>query len=126
MLLVSAICLMSLYFRFSMVERLKKVKRDDRFTTIDLRTRGDHLYNEAASFDLALPARAEEAAPLKSIALPNVRLLTQGACARVKQLMAASEVELRLLFVERSLVVLLPIVTIVSVLALAEYETVSG
>ncbi len=126
MLLVSAICLMSLYFRFSMIERFKKVKRDDRFTTIDLRTSGDHLYNEAASFDLALPAHAEASAPLKSIAFPNVRLLTKGVRASFKQLMAASEVELRLLFAERSLVVLLPIATFVSVLALAEYEAVPG
>jgi ABC-type transport system involved in multi-copper enzyme maturation permease subunit len=126
MLLVSVICLMSLYFRFSMVERFKKVKRDNQFTTIDLRTIDEHLYNEAASFDFALPAHGEGAAPFKSIALPNVRLLTQGVRASFKRLVAASEVELRLLLAERSLVVLLPIATFVSVLALAEYEVAPG
>ncbi len=124
-ILVSAVCLTILYVRFSMVERLKKSKRDDQLTTINLSTRDKRLYSPAIELDFARPAQdIVEAAPLKTVALPKVSTVTEGARASFKQLMAAFDIELRLLFAERSLVVLLPLAMLVSVLGLAYYEAV--
>jgi ABC-2 type transport system permease protein len=125
MIFLSVVCLTILHTRFSMVERFKKNRRDNQLTTIDLRRRDERLYRESESFDFAHPAlKVEEAAPLKTVVLPKVCAVTEGVRAGFEQLIAATQVELRLLLAERSLVVLLPLATLASVLGLAEYEAV--
>jgi ABC-type transport system involved in multi-copper enzyme maturation permease subunit len=123
-ILIAAACLSLLYARFSKVEQSKRNRSDDQLTTIDLGTGDERLYNIATSFDFADDAQSEEAAPVKTVALPKVSVMTEGVRAGFKQLLAATEVELRLLFAERSLVVLLPLAVLASVLGLAYYEAV--
>jgi ABC-2 type transport system permease protein len=122
MLLASAVCLMLLHSRFSMVERFKKVKKDNQLTIIDPRTRDERLSSVTASFDFILPAQDREVVPVKTVALPKVRVLTEGARASFRQLMAATVVELRLLYAERSLVVLVPLAILLCFAGLAYYE----
>lgn len=125
MILIAAVCLMILYARFSMVEQSVETVRGNQLTTINLGTGNERLIMDEESFDFAhsMP-EVEEAAPLKRVALPTVSAVTEGALASVKQFLAAFIVELRLLFAERSLAMLLPLATLVSVLGLAYYEAV--
>jgi ABC-type transport system involved in multi-copper enzyme maturation permease subunit len=67
-------------------------------------------------------AKGEGAVKKKAVALPEVQALTRGARAGMKQLGAAVSVELRLLFAERSLLVLLPLSTLASVAGLVYFE----
>lgn len=53
-----------------------------------------------------------------------MRTVTEGWRASRRQLLAALGIELRLLFAERSLVVLLPLATLDSIVGLAEYDAV--
>jgi ABC-type transport system involved in multi-copper enzyme maturation permease subunit len=124
-ILIVAVCLAILYAHFSTVEQSKEDGSNRRLTTIDLGTGDERLYNVATSFDFARAAQEiEEAAPQRTVALPTVSTMTEGARAGFKQLAAATGVELRLLFAERSLVVLLPLAMLASVLGLAYYEAV--
>jgi ABC-2 type transport system permease protein len=119
----SAACLAFLYARFSTVERAGKSLRNNQLTTIELLEREGGLDRGDEGFDSARRApEAERAAPSKPFALPKVSTLTGGLGAGLRQLWAASEVECRLLFAERSLVVLLPLTTLASVLGLVYFE----
>jgi hypothetical protein len=131
MLLASAICLAFLCARFSTAERFKKTRKDDGLTTIELLTKGEWLDSgEEGGFEAASPAyeieevkeSAAQTRAQKTVALPKVSVVTEGARVGFRQLMAAVEVELRLLFAERSLVVLLPLATLAPVLGLAYYD----
>ena len=123
MLLASAACLTLLYTRFSMVEQSKKIRGGQQLTTIGLEAKDERLHRGEESFDFARPTpEVEEDAPLKTVTLPNVSKATEGVRAGFRQLLAASGVELRLLFAERSLVVLLPLAMLASVLGLAYFE----
>jgi ABC-2 type transport system permease protein len=122
MLLVSVVCLTILYARFSTIERFNKNKSSNQLTTIDLGTGDGRLYREVENFDFAHPMQFEEAAPLKMVALPKVSTLTEGARASFKQFMAATVVELHLLYAERSLVVFVPLAMLLCFAGLAYYE----
>ncbi|MCA1633051.1 MAG: ABC transporter permease [Acidobacteria bacterium] len=125
MLGAPAVCMAILYARFSMVEQSKKVRGGHQLTTIGLGTRDERLQRGEESFGSAYPtSEVEEAAPAKTIVLPQVVTVTEGARAGFRQLRAASGVELRLLFAERSLVVLLPLAMLSSVIGLAYFEAV--
>jgi ABC-2 type transport system permease protein len=119
--LIAAACLSILYARFSTVEQSEEDGSNRRLTTIDLGTGDERLYDVATSFDFAGDARIEAATPPKTVALPKVGVMTGGGRAGFKQLIAATGVELRLLFAERSLFVLLPLAVLASVLGLAYY-----
>ena len=122
MLLAAAACLSVLYIRFSMVERFRKEKDRGQLTSINLAAKADWLDAGAESLGLAPPVQFEEFTRVESVALPKVRARTEGARASFGQLQAALGVELRLLYAERSTIVLVPIATLLCVAALALYE----
>lgn len=122
-LLFTAACLAILYARFSTVEQSKKNRWGNRLTTVELLKREERLGRGEEGTDFARAAtEALGAAPSKPVALPEVRTETGGAGASFRQFTAATEVELRLLLAERSLVVVLPLAVLASVLGLAYYE----
>lgn len=127
-LLFTAACLAILYARFSTVEQSKKNRWGNQLTTVELLTREERLDRGDEGFDSARGAREsrelEGAQTSKPVALPKVRTETGGAGAGFRQFAAATEVELRLLLAERSLVVVLPLAVLASVLGLAYYEAV--
>ncbi len=124
MILVAVVCLTILYLRFSMVERFEKSKDESKFTTINLITSDASFYGRAENLSLAQTARIAEVRSGKSVALPKVRTTNEGIGARLKQLMAAFVIELRLLFAERSIVVFVPLATLLCVAGLIYYEAV--
>lgn len=126
-LCASIACLAILYARFSIVERAKRKRRDDGLTTINLVTGVERLDRGEVSTDVARRAEITTTAPpLKIVSLPQVGVITQGARAGFEQWLAAFEVELRLLFAERSLVIVLPLAVFASVLGLAYYPAAHG
>ena len=122
MILIAAVCLTILIFRFSMVERFKKGNDDSQVTTINLATRAESLYAGAESLSFAQPAQFAEAAHGKRVAIPKVSLSTDGARANLKQLIAAFGIELRLLYAERGLVVIVPLATLLCVLGIGSHQ----
>jgi ABC-2 type transport system permease protein len=122
--LLSLLCLGVLYLRFSRVERAAKEEAKAGLTTINLNAGGERLEAGRESSGSHQTARVEEQLVRKSIALPAVKLETDGARANLRQLRAALAVELRLLLAERSLVVLVPLATLICTLSLAYYEAV--
>jgi ABC-2 type transport system permease protein len=126
-ILLSAVCLAILYFRFSFTERPVKVEK---FSTLGLSTKA-----ETAAYvgpEIVQPARHEqldalkpEATPSSSgVLLPEVNRASGGFSANLNKLMAALGVEFQLLRAERSLVVLAPLALFLSTLELAFYEVV--
>lgn len=124
MILIAAVCLTILIFRFSMVERFKKGNDDSQVTTINLATRAERLYAGAESFSFAQAAQFPEAPHGKRVAIPKVSSATDGARANLKQLIAAFEIELRLLYAERGLVVIVPLATLLCVLGMGSHQEV--
>jgi ABC-type transport system involved in multi-copper enzyme maturation permease subunit len=122
MVLIAAVCLTLLYVRFSRAGRFKKSEDDSRITTLNLAASDGGLFAGAAGFGFAPPARVEEDSRGKMMAIPKVSTSTEGVRANVKQLMAALGIELRLLYAERSLVVLVPLATLLCLAGLAYYE----
>lgn len=126
MVLVTVACLAILYARFSRVERFRKVKDDSPITTINLITRAERLYVETGGISLSKPALPEAVAPAERVAIPAVATVTEGYGAKLKQFLAALDIEFRLLYAERSLVVLAPLATLLCVVGLAYYEVAPG
>jgi ABC-type transport system involved in multi-copper enzyme maturation permease subunit len=126
MILVSAICLTILYFRFTIAERPGKIEE---FSTLNISNSSEKVYYDADS----LPALrrnkleefdfAEKEKP-RIIRLPVITQANDGIRANVYKLIAALGVELRLLRTERSLVVLIPLAIFFSTLELAFYQVV--
>ncbi|HJR07939.1 MAG TPA: ABC transporter permease [Pyrinomonadaceae bacterium] len=124
MLLAAAACLAFLYVRFSMVERFKKEKDAGGFTSMGLAAKADWLDSGAASSSFAPTVRIDEFTRAEKVSIPKVSATTEGLRANLRQLMAALGVEFRLLYAERSLVVLAPLATLLCVVGLATYEVV--
>jgi ABC-type transport system involved in multi-copper enzyme maturation permease subunit len=125
MMLIAAVCLSILYLRFSTVERSQKYKGDDQLTTIDLATSAEWLEAGSEIPDFARPVQFEESARKEVVAIPKVNVATEGARANLRQLLAALGVEFRLLFAERSLVVLVPVSMLVCFAGLGYYDVVT-
>lgn len=133
MLLLAAGILAVLYLRFSTTERAGKRSDDKGPTTIGLgaadqwlskgETVAETPVRSEPGFDSARRiTEGERTKKKKPAALPEVETLTRGARAGLRQLGAAVGVELRLLFAERSLLVLLPLSTLASVAGLVYFE----
>jgi ABC-2 type transport system permease protein len=120
MILTAGVCLTILYFRFSLVESKDK----SQVTTINLAPSAEWLDAGAESFRVAQPAQVEADAPRERVAIPKVGTAQGGVRANLKQFLAALGVELRLLSAERSLVVILPIATLLCIVGMAYYEAV--
>lgn len=123
MITIAAVCLAILYVRFSMVERFTKDKDHSQLMTIYLAPRIERLDAGAEGLSFAQPPQVE-VVPVERVAIPKVNAATEGARANLKQLIEAVVIEFRLLYAERSLVVLAPLATFLCVVALAYYEVV--
>ncbi|HJQ67792.1 MAG TPA: ABC transporter permease [Blastocatellia bacterium] len=122
---VSLACFAILYNRFSSAERARTDGGQNTASIFNLTERAERLYNESEGSSPAARRHAVAAAE-KSVAIPQVEVVTQGLRAGVDQFVAALAVELRLLRAERSLVVVLPLVTLVCALELAVFAVASG
>lgn len=120
MILIAAVCLAILYLRFSTNES----DDNNQITTINLAAGVERLDAGAESFSFAQLARLEEVAQRKVVAIPTVGATTEGSRANLKQLIAALGIELRLLYAERSLIVIVPIATLLCIAGMASYQPV--
>ena len=126
-ILISAVCLAILYFRFAITER--PGKKVEEFSTLNLSTRAEGVYYDSEIFQ---PTRYEQIEDrklkdkvmLSGVLLPEVTRANEGFSASFKKLVAALGIEFRLLRAERSLVVLMPVAIFISILDLAFYEVV--
>ncbi|MCA1557325.1 MAG: ABC transporter permease, partial [Acidobacteria bacterium] len=122
MILIAAVCMTILYVRFSMVERAGKNADSNQLTTINLRP--DRIVVGVESFSPASKAHIIEVVTGERVTVPKVCTATEGIRANLKQLIAALMIELRLLYAERSMIVLVPLATLLCVIGLAYYEVV--
>lgn len=122
MMLIAAAGLGFLCLRFSKVERLGKGREDGGLTTIKLAERVESFDTGAADFSLAPAPQLEKIAHEKRLSLPAVKKITEGAGAKLSQLAAAFIIELRLLCAERSLIVFVPLATLLCVAGLIYFE----
>lgn len=119
MILIAALCLVILYVRFTITERDGNAEE---LSTLNLST-----VTEAVHYpETSLPARFDELekrdyTPKPHVALPDVATINEGIRANVNKLIAALEVEFRLLRGERSLVVVMPLAIVLSILEVAFY-----
>jgi len=124
-ILAAAACLVILYLRFSIAGRNKGVES---FSTLKL-SAGGQTYSYSPSVaaigaevpGLPIIAGQEESA---NIELPSVATASGGVCANLRKLSAALSVEFRLLRVERSLVVIMPLAVFLSILEVAFFKVV--
>ena len=114
MITVTAICLVIVYRRFATTERHKGVAK---FAALNLSTAADRVYYQAPAWE---EPRAAEKVPL-----PKINRVNEGFTANLQKLIAATGIQFRLLYAERSLVVLVPLVVFLSVFELAFYRVVS-
>ncbi len=122
MILIAAVCLTILYALFSMAERSRHGKDISQITTVNLAPSAEWLDAGTDSFSSARPAQVEQAARGERVTIPKVGAATVGARANLKQLIAALGIELRLLYAERGLVVLVPLSTLLCVIEMASHE----
>ncbi len=127
-LLVGAVSLAFLCVRFSMTERFRKHRSSSSspLTTIGLAADAGWLDARADGASLARPSEVEEVGRVETVSLPEVGIEIEGVRAKLRQLTAAFVVELRLLYAERSLVVLAPLATLLCVVGVVYYEVVPG
>lgn len=122
MIVISGLCLLVVYFRFSIAERAVKTEP---FSLLNLCASSDRLYFDTyADLDYASleHARHTPREIVSGVVLPKVTKLTEGFGAHLKQLIASLAVEFRLLASEKSLIVLAPLAVGISVLELAFYR----
>jgi ABC-2 type transport system permease protein len=113
-ILMTAVCLTIVYFRFAIVER----PQQSSFSALNLSTAAEGVYYP----DRLEPAFREEPAKRDSVALPEVTRLTEGIGANLKKLFAAVSSELLLLRSERSVVVIMPLAVLISTLEVAFWQ----
>lgn len=118
MIAVAALCLTILCLRFSIVARDRK---GPAISTLDLSPANEIIPHEVTSFtSIDLPADRFAGVTRSSAAVPitNVTRLNDGIRSNIRKLVAATGIELRLLRTEKSLVVIVPLIMILSFLAL--------
>jgi ABC-2 type transport system permease protein len=119
-ILGAAVCLIVLYFRFSITER---AENKGPFSLLRLSTAVDRIHYDPQTFEPAPDNQFEEDGPrekvaLTGIALPEVTATNEGMRANVRKLLAATGLELRLLRTEKSLIVIIPLTILISFLSL--------
>ena len=119
MILLAAICLTIVYLRFSIAERPRKVEE---LSVLNLTAEAGGFYYDPPSTELSLGERFQADHSREKVLLPNVNRTTAGVRAHLRQLFAALAVEFRLLLSERSLVVILPLASFLSILEVAFYN----
>lgn len=122
MVVIVAICLTILYFRFALSE---PERTDENFQLLNL----SNAPAEKAHADLETASSSEPFKRIgarRSISVPDVGLANKGVGANLRKLVAATAVELALLRHERSLMVLVPLSIFISFLALPWSTGASG
>ncbi|HKO61460.1 MAG TPA: hypothetical protein VJV03_09895 [Pyrinomonadaceae bacterium] len=119
MILLAAICLAIVYFRFTIAERRGKAEE---LTVLNLTAEFGGFYYDPPVTELARSGRFEADHSHEQVLIPNVIRTTTGLRARLLQLRAALAVEFRLLLSERSLIVLMPLAGFLSILEVAFYN----
>jgi ABC-type transport system involved in multi-copper enzyme maturation permease subunit len=124
-LLISAACLLVLYWRFSITER-GEVKE---LSVLDLSSAGERIHFDAPAPANALEARENSDSTLvrpklASEPLPQVTIANERFGDSLKKLVAALRTEFRLLRAERSLIVLLPLALVFSIFDVAFFRVV--
>ncbi len=118
MIVLAAICLLILYFRFSIVERTS----NRAFSVLDLATPAEtiHLDPETAANAHTFASEPVVSAVhrMQNIPLPKVARANEGIVANLRKLGAATALELLLLRAEKSLLVLIPLGVLISFLSL--------
>lgn len=115
----AAVCLAFLYFRFSIAER---TRNQGPFSLLDLSTAADRIHFDSETFESAPVEHFEKHEARRKVrfaeALPEVARTNEGMPANWRKLLAATSLELRLLRMEKSLVVIVPLALLVSFLSL--------
>ncbi len=119
--LVTAVCLATLYLRFRISERSGRVEE---FSMLNLSTASERVYYDLDSFQERRGSRfrrpdAPEKEMIRVVPLPEVARANEGLRANLNKLIAALGVEFRLLLSERSLVVIMPLAIVLSTLDVA-------
>jgi ABC-type transport system involved in multi-copper enzyme maturation permease subunit len=116
---LAVVCLIVLYFRFSIVER---TSRRNAFSVIVLSTPAESIQLDSETGAIAHPLTAERFDPSvkgpAGVPLPRIATTNEGVGAHLRKLAAATVVEWRLLRAEKSLLVLLPLSALISFLSL--------
>ena len=117
-ILVAAVCLAILYVRFTLSERTGKVEK---LSVLTLSTAAERVYYDLDSLQETRGRELNESDSEKKdrtrvIALPEVAQANEGMRANLNKLIAALGVEFRLLLSERSLIVVIPLVVLISTL----------
>jgi ABC-2 type transport system permease protein len=125
MILIAGICLTILYIRFTIAERPRKAEE---FSTLSLSTAADGVYYDSDTFNqtgmgLFPPLSAESSQSSRKnevniIPLPAVNKESTGIFAHLNKLIAALNIEFRLLRTERSLMIVVPLAMLLSFLSL--------
>lgn len=120
MILLAAVCLTILYFRFSIAERTEKEAPS---SLLNLSPAVDRIHYDSETFDTTLSNQSETfdsqaKVRLASVPLPEVARTNEGLKANLRKLVAATALELRLLRAEKSLVVIIPLAVLLSFLSL--------
>ena len=128
MVVVSAVCLSILYFRFATTQPDRNAER---LSVLNLSTAAERLYFDPETFQAARGDQLakhdfEVGVKPDSVPLPLVVRANEGVKANLRKLGAATALELRLLRSERSLVVLIPLAMLLSFLSLPFSTSVSA
>jgi hypothetical protein len=123
MILIAALCLTILYLRFAITERTGEAAGQQRHTQLlNLSTTTEKVSHAGDNLRQTLCERSEPFIAQDKIAIPEVHRTIGGFAANLQQLIAATCMELRLLRTERSLVLILPLVLLISTFELAFWE----
>jgi ABC-2 type transport system permease protein len=119
--LIAVILLTIVYRRFSTAEKSGAVEA---FSTLNLSAAvGGYYYDPPDSTNaLAFPEAVHVKALSPPVQIPEVTRVNEGMWANLNKLIAALGIEFRLLHAERSLVVILPLTTFLSILEVAFYN----
>jgi hypothetical protein len=125
MVLISAACLLLLYWRFSITDRTDKSKH---FSVLQLTTTTERIYFDspslAATSGQHLSEEASEYRSIANILLPAVSTANETFSDNLKKLVSAVSLEFRLLRGERSLIVLAPLALLLSIFDVAFFRVV--
>ncbi|HZN05335.1 MAG TPA: hypothetical protein VFB65_01060 [Pyrinomonadaceae bacterium] len=118
MILLAALCLAILYVRFTIAERSGNVEQ---LSTLNLSTTAGAVYYP----EIFVKPDSTATEFLRHVVLPDAAKVNEGIRATLNKLIAAAGVEFRLLRSERSLVVVMPLVIVLSTLEVAFYNVPS-
>ena len=132
MILAAVICLAILYIRFTIDERPGK---PDEFSTLSLSRGPEDVYYDSESFNEATGELFPQStsaftnalkAEVASVSLPAINKTNAGIYDHLNKLIAAVSIEFRLLRIERSLAIVLPLAMLLSFLSLPFEAALSG